>query len=374
MRCRRSASALAIAAMLLASVARADIGVLPTVVEGFADPKIAQRRQEDLDSNIRETLLSTRVPLTLKCDGGSFDHAPDAKCVKDAVIASSRDVDEVAQVLLRSVGASKTVMKLRIFGRDGAVLQEPTQELIDVQASEVTTVMLRKAFDPSRFSAEVTVTGASPGTQLLVDGLPVSPDTKLPLRVGSHVLEVVHQDGAVEKLPFEVALDKAMTVAVPSSAPAAVAPSAGMPFYVSASTAGAGALTTLVSAVLLVVAVENRDEWRRRAIGRTFPRNGDDPHCKASANGCLDEDGGKIGWTIGYGPLGEANQVGQGARFMMVAISRDNELRWTATSDGSLGGIIAGAAALIAGTVNVLALWPATTAADSPGEGEGAAE
>lgn len=353
-------SLLPLAAVALASLeAHADIGVIETVVEGF-DEKVTAARRGDLDDNVELTLQSSRVLLALKCEPGTYDTAPDPRCVKDAVNASNRDIDEVAQVLLRSAGPNKTEMKLRIYGRDGIVVQEPTQEIVDVQAPEVTTAMLRKAFDPSRFSGKAIITGAPDGSELLVDGLRID-GKEVTLRVGHHVLDVVHGDGAVETVPFDVLLDKRVFVPVPS-APAAAPSSGGAPLYISATTASLGIAAVVASAIVFVIAQENSEEWNRRAIGRTFPRNSDDPRC-AERNECI-RDGGQIGWTEGYGPLGADAQVGQGARFMMVAFSRDNELRWDASRDLAVGLVIGGSAALVGGALATFALWPS----DAPNE------
>ncbi len=353
-------SLLSLAFVLASLEAHADIGVIATVVEGF-DEKVTATRRDDLDDNVEATLQSSRVLLTIKCEPGTYDTAPDARCVKDAVNASNRDIDEVAQVLLRSAGPNKTEMKLRIYGRDGVVVQEPTQEIVDVQAVEVTTAMLRKAFDPSRFSGKAIITGAPDGSELLVDGLRVD-GNEVTLRVGHHVLDVVHANGSVETVPFDVNLDKPVFVPVPS-APAAAPVSGGAPFYTSASTASLGLAAVVASVIVYFIALENADEWHSRAIGRTFPRNNDDPRC-ADKNGCLNEDEQQIGWTQGYGPLGADEQVGQGARFMMVASSRDNELRWDASRELAIGLAIGGSAALVGGALATFALWPSAAPAE----------
>jgi hypothetical protein len=337
---------------LSAAHVRADIGVIPTVVEGF-DEKVKATRLGDLEDNVETTLQSARVPLTLKCEPGTYETPPDPNCVKAAVNESKRDIDEVAQVLLRSAGPNKTEMKLRIYGRDGVVVQAPTQEIVDVQAAEVTTAMLRKAFDPSRFSGKATIHGAPEGAELLVDGLHVD-GSVVTLRVGHHLLDVVHPGGAVETVPFDVALDKNVPVTVPS-APVPPPTTGGVPLYVSASTAGLGVVAAVGAVILFVVSKDNGDEWHRRAIGRTFPRNGDDPRC--SETNCLEGEE-QVGWTREYGPLGDEQQVGQGARFMMVAFSRDNELRWVATRELSVGLVVGGAAALVGGALATFALWP----------------
>jgi hypothetical protein len=346
------------AVLTSAAGARADIGVITTVVEGF-DAKVTAKRLDDLDDNVEGTLQSARVPLTLKCEPGTYDTPPDAKCVKDAVNAANRDIDEVAQVLLRSAGPNKTEMKLRIFGRDGVVLQQPTEEIVDVQAAEVTTAMLRKAFDPSRFSGRASIQGAPGDAELLVDGLRVE-GNEVTLRVGPHVLDVVHANGAVETVPFVVELDQTEPVLVPS-APVAAASGGGAPFIVSATTASVGVAAAVGAVILFIVANDNAAEWHRRAVGRTFPRNSDDPRCAATE--CRGANGAQIGWTEGYGPLGDNAQVGQGARFMMVAFSRDNELRWASSREASIGLAIAGAAALVGGAVATFALWPSDPAA-----------
>lgn len=344
-----------LSASLAAARAHADIGVITTVVEGFEE-NVAATRKNDLDDNVRLTLQSSLVALALRCDPGTFATPPDARCVKDAVNESKRDIDEVAQVLLRNAGPNKTEMKLRILGRDGAPIQEPTAEIVDVQAAAVTTAMLRKAFDPSRFSGTAVVSGAPAGAVLLVDGLRVD-GTQLTLRVGPHVLDVVHANGAVETVPFEVALDKPVTVPVPSS-PGSAPVVAGAPFYTSATVASVGVVATVGSIIWLIVASENRDEWHRRAIGATFPRNTDDPLC--AETGCTVE-GRQVGWTQAYGPLGPNGQVGQGARFMMVAFSRDNDLRWDTSASAAIGLVVAGGATLLGGAAATYALWPSDT-------------
>lgn len=348
-----------------AGSARAEVGVIATIVEGF-EPGTANERRQQLDKNVSQALGQSYVALPVKpgCEI-SLEASLERACIAAAVANSRADIDEVAQVVLRRAGPNLTEMRLRIFARDGALQQELRADIVDAEAVDATTAMLRKAFDPSRYRGVVEVKGVPEGAELLVDGLPLE-QPRAHLRVGKHVLDVVHAQGGVETLSFQIAFERTTEVLVPSAPPAASAP-AGAPFWVASGTAASGVLAIGGGLLLYVVAAGNQTEWARRAAGKTFPQNTDDPICSRD-NTCAGADDEQVGWTRGYGPAGSSVQVGQGARFMMVAHSRDNEQRWESSTWAAFGLGIGGTLAAIGGIVGVVTLFPGAASTDAAAE------
>lgn len=356
-----SVASLSLTVLIASAAARAEVGVLPTVVEGFEGDSADARRQQ-LDKNVSETLGASYIALDVK-PGCELNPLP--ACIAAGVASSKGDIDEVAQVVLRRAGPNLTEMRLRIFGRDGVRQQELRAGIVDAEAVDATTALLRKAFDPSRYRGTVEIKGAPVGAELLIDGLPLE-EPRAQLRVGKHVLDIVHPKvpheaggGGVETVSFEVAFERVTEVLVPSAPPPAGTP-VGVPFWVATGTTATGILAISGGLFLYFVAAENKTEWARRAEGKTFPRNADDPLCSKNDT-CIGADGGQLGWTEGYGPLGANGQVGQGARFMMVAFSRDNEERWESSIWAALGLGVAGTLATIGGVVGVVSLFPSDT-------------
>jgi hypothetical protein len=209
----------------------------------------------------------------------------------------------------------------------------------------------------------VLVRGVAAGARVTLDGVeapaPAGRDDERAfdaVRVGKHVVEVMgagNGDGNGNGT-FGIDVEFNRTTEVIAGALRAAPTVGGAPLAVAALAepiAIGGVVTGLAAVtgalVLWIVSAENRDEWQRRAAGLTFPRNSDDPACAATNCVVADDDfdgaDEQVGWTRGYGPLGDDGQVGQGARFMMVALSRDNELRWDSLNTLATGlGITAG--------------------------------
>lgn len=344
------------------------VGMLPPLVLGVSDPAQQAHIAAALvdGTQIALGVRMRALPLVASCDPSTESRCLALEIEKVPAIA-------VAAQLSMERGAHAWILRLRVFGRDGQRVDERRTTSDEDDAARAAQELLLGAFDPARHTGRVTVRGLAPGARATIDGKPHDGDAGAAtagadsidiegVAVGRHVVEV-SVDGATRSFPIDVELDRTTEVladpvlAAPAGAAGAAEslPSLARPVAVGGVVSG---LTVVGGALVLwIVSAENRDEWRRRANGTTFPRNSDDPLCAETE--CRVDVGGssgqQIGWTRGYGPLGESGQVGQGARLMMVAFSRENDLRWSTLNDYSTVVGVSAAAVTLASSVALLA-------------------
>lgn len=359
------------------------IAVVPPVVNNVGD----EPRRLEIVGTLNDSVARCLGDRGIRLEARACDPVLDPRCVAAQLGANGSSVGNIVRL---SVEGAEHILVVRahVFGADGQLVDDERAAVAhDAPAVEIGRVAdaLLARFAPPPSMGRLVVVDLPVGAEAFVgspQGTRIEPGVALPLPLGAHRVVVMGVAGSAAPVPVDVVVEHERTteVSVRASARASprasltggadeeerppveasgVAPDGATPGYAYAVPIGGvttGIATAVVAGAVLLVAAENIAEWDRRAKGVTFPRSADDPLCAPDRCGRDDE----AAWTSGYGPLGEGAQVGQGARFMMVALSEDNHRRWRAARDLSSGLLLVGVMTAAANAAVLVADWPSS--------------
>lgn len=334
---------------LLASAARADIGLLPIDVAAV-DPARGPELRSSLEVEVADVLKRRLVKVA---PGQACRESFVAECARELASSTKASLDEVAwlRVLPLDGGGWSVEVSIRETS-DGRQVFHDTVAQRPGDGPGVVGASLRRALDPQAWSGRIVVEGVPPDAEVLIDGLRVTGPTAL--RVGTHQVRVRTVDGAVHPFGAEVTHGDISTVAfrLPQAAPEPTLTPALV-------LGGVGVVATGAVAAFAGVGYWNccmaeladgsgqLDFEYRLANARTG---------SLDSNDSLQDPRGE-GWDTGYGTaqsggLTRAALLAQSAR----AHSRFAELQ-TAIDIYGAAAMVAGAVA-VAATVGTFLAWP----------------
>lgn len=228
------ARTLLLVSVIVSTAARADVGLVPTVVADL-DEGAVRRSVEGTARLVVKEGLRPLGPDDLVAEGpGCLEAAP---CRARAI--ARLGLAELARVDVTGTGLPTPFARARltVWDRDGAVAfvdEQPLSTDRDLRG------LLTRAFDPARATARLDVIGLQAGDALLIDGLPSLPEALL--APGTHTIVVVHADGSRTTEALTLAFEERRSFALPRRAApgGAVWPSGLVPGVVSASVGVAG--------------------------------------------------------------------------------------------------------------------------------------